>query len=259
MNSSLCALVAILLSLSVLSHASIGSDEAEADRILSELMPSPHLDRWNQGALNETAASLGFTGGVYGVDVSTPVSTSKFRCLKSKGLNFAVARAWHSTGTPDTAAPGTVAAAWSAGIAHVDVYMFPCFGCGNPSGQVRSLVSFLSSHGVKYGMIWLDIEGPGIYWGTNRVANQAFFNALRDEVVGLGKSLGVYTSASQWVPIFGSSFTGGSAHHLWYAHYDGSPSFGDFKSFGGWTRPNVKQYSDKGSQCGVSYDINWYP
>ncbi len=34
-----------------------------------------------------------------------------------------------------------------------------------------------------------------------------------------GVTAGVYTSESQWQPIFGSSYTGGSAFPLWYAHY----------------------------------------
>jgi hypothetical protein len=82
---------------------------------------------------------------------------------------------------------------------------------------------------------------------------------------------------------------------LWYARYDGEPSFSDFRSFGGWTKPvrrianvflvvcysvriyyfrnhspgkmlhaiinntqAIKQFSDAGKKCGASYDINWY-
>ena len=28
---------------------------------------------------------------------------------------------------------------------------------------------------------------------------------------------------------------------LWYAHYDNSPSFSDYSSFGGWSEPYAKQ------------------
>ncbi len=79
---------------------------------------------------------------VLGVDVSQPTSSSSFACLKSHGYDFAVARAFESINAPDSgectlidfvedfidlllipAAPGTVNAAWAAGLAHVDVYM----------------------------------------------------------------------------------------------------------------------------------------
>lgn len=46
---------------------------------------------------------------------------------------------------------------------------------------------------------------------------------------------------------------------LWYAHYDGIPSFSDFKPFGGWTKPTIKQYKGTSSLCGASVDLNYHP
>jgi hypothetical protein len=46
---------------------------------------------------------------------------------------------------------------------------------------------------------------------------------------------------------------------IWYAHYDGEPSFNDWQSFGGWSRPTAKQFSDQGHKCSANYDINWKP
>ncbi len=73
-----------------------------------------------------------------------------------------------------------------------------------------------------------------------------------------GAVVGVYTSASQWYsylhhtsptitlcnyytrePIMGK-YTGGSEFPLWYAHYDGNPSFSDFSPFNGWSKPSIK-------------------
>jgi len=195
---------------------------------------------------------------VYGVDVSTSVSQSQWSCLKGDNLTFAVIRAWHSTGTPDTNCPGTVAAAWAGGLTAVDVYMFPCPSCGNPAGQVSNCLAFLKQHNVKFGTFWFDIEGPGLYWGSDQGSNAQFFAALASELKNQGVKGGVYTSKSQWVPIMGS-YTGGSQYPLWYADYDGEPSFSDFSPFNGWTKPAMKQFTDQGSKCSVSYDINWYP
>ena len=36
-----------------------------------------------------------------------------------------------------TSAVATVANAWSGGMSHVDVYLFPCYSCGDPEGQVK--------------------------------------------------------------------------------------------------------------------------
>eukprot|EP00026_Physarum_polycephalum_P013754 Phypoly_transcript_14193.p1 GENE.Phypoly_transcript_14193~~Phypoly_transcript_14193.p1 ORF type:complete len:143 (+),score=20.80 Phypoly_transcript_14193:534-962(+) len=142
-------------------------------------------------------------------------------------------------------------------MAHVDVYLFPCFKCGNPSGQMSTLVSHLKSNNVEYGMIWIDVEGPGTYWGSSTTANANFFSSMVSEGKKLGVSLGVYTSKSQWVPIMGS-YTGGKSYPLWYAHYDGKESFSDFSAFGGWTKPAIKQYAGDATVCSVGVDKNWY-
>ena len=102
------------------------------------------------------------------------------------------------------------------------------------------------------------IEGTQ-YWSSSQSTNQAFFNGLVSEARAMGVTLGVYTSASQWNPIMGSGFTGGAAYPLWYAHYDNNPSFSDFSPFGGWTKPNIKQYQGDVSTCGAGVDLNYYP
>lgn len=64
-----------------------------------------------------------------------------------------------------------------------------------------------------------------------------------------------------WQTIFGSTSACASlgATPLWYAHYDNSASFADFKAFAGWTKPTMKQYAGDVSQCGIDLDKNWHP
>ena len=35
-----------------------------------------------------------------------------------------------------------------------------------------------------------------------------------------------------------------------YAHYDRDPSFNDFKPFGGWSKPSMKQFTGGATVCG---------
>lgn len=49
-----------------------------------------------------------------------------------------------------------------------------------------------------------------------------------------------------------------TSHPLWYAHYDGVQSFSDFTSFGGWTKPAMKQYLGDKTLCSVGVDYDWY-
>lgn len=67
--------------------------------------------------------------------------------------------------------------------------------------------------------------------------------------------VGVYTSKSQWDPIMGS-YSGGKNYPLWYARYDNKPNFSDFVSFGGWSKPAMKQYVGDTTLCGGGVDLN---
>ncbi len=87
-----------------------------------------------------------------------------------------------------------------------------CPTCGDPAGQVERCVSNLRNRGVKFGMLWFDIEGPQ-YW-MGQAANREFFNGLISGGHAAGVNIGIYSSASQWDPIFGS-FTAGSGYPLW--------------------------------------------
>jgi len=59
-----------------------------------------------------------------------------------------------------------------------------------------------------------------------------------------------------WGVVAGSGCTAGASAGapVWYAHYDGNPSFSDWVPFGGWSHPAVKQYSGTGSLCGIGID-----
>eukprot|EP01087_Luapelamoeba_hula_P023879 TRINITY_DN88_c0_g1_i1.p1 TRINITY_DN88_c0_g1~~TRINITY_DN88_c0_g1_i1.p1 ORF type:complete len:217 (-),score=18.94 TRINITY_DN88_c0_g1_i1:41-691(-) len=205
------------------------------------------------------AAFIGVTVATLGVDISQPTSQGSFQCMRNAGYSFVVVRAYLSLGRPDSAAPGSVAAAWAAGMAHVDVYMFPCPTCGSSAAsQMAQLVQFLNSNRVRYGMIWLDIEGPG-YWRDQNF-NINFIAQLIAAAKNYGVHLGIYTSESQWSPITGNwAAPAGEGIPLWYAHYDGSPSFGDFRPFAGWNKPAIKQFRGTTSMCSAGVDENWYP
>eukprot|EP00054_Salpingoeca_dolichothecata_P031787 m.264614 g.264614 ORF g.264614 m.264614 type:complete len:284 (-) comp28033_c0_seq1:44-895(-) len=210
-------------------------------------------------------ALVAATFATKGVDVSQQTLEDAWKCLKGDGYSFGVIRCFESIGRADENCPHTIYNAWDGGADHVDIYMFPDPTGASPSSQVGAMLDYLAkykihSHGTKpasYGTVWLDIEGTQ-YWHSSTSENVAFFNGLVDALAAHAQIIGVYTSKSQWEPIMGSS-TAGSRHPLWYAHYDGNPSFSDFEAFGGWTRPSIKQYGGDKSICGAGVDVNWYP
>jgi len=193
---------------------------------------------------------------VTGVDISTLVSEAEFRCMStSHGVRFVVPRGFQSGGRVDPAVVHNIRNAKAAGISRVDVYLFPCVHCGNPAGQARELVNAIK--GTGYGMVWLDIE---IYqWSANHVSNRNFISALANGLKAEGARVGIYTSENNWSQIVGTEWDGVAEHDLWYAHYDGEANFGDFRPFGGWKKPSIKQYRGTTSLCGAGVDLNWYP
>jgi hypothetical protein len=90
-------------------------------------------------------ASLAFQSAqaTLGVDVGEKVSN--WGCLKQAGYDFAIPRAWRSSGVADANANANIANAHAAGFSVVDVYMFPCRG-KSAADQVNGLVHSLSAH-----------------------------------------------------------------------------------------------------------------
>jgi len=192
-----------------------------------------------------------------GVDLSQECLIDGFKCLSGKGFTHAIIRAWRSDGEPDPVGPHTIYNAWDGNMTKVDVYIFPCYSCGDPAGQIKYTIANLTSFNANYGTVWLDIEGAQ-YWDSNTASNADFFQKMVDQAGSLGLTIGVYTSESQWEPIMGS-YTGGKDYPLWYAHYDNDPSVSDFSPFGGWSSPYMKQYAGTTSMCGCSVDLNYSP
>lgn len=75
-----------------------------------------------------------------------------------------------------------------------------------------------------------------------------------------GKTPAIYSNAYMWETIFKSKTAcpAMGAYQIWYAHYDKKADFSDWKNFGGWTKPNIKQYQGDTTLCGASVDKNYY-
>ena len=198
---------------------------------------------------------------VLGVDVSQPFSTSTYQCMKSNGYAFAIIRGYCSFGGIDTHAVQSLNNARAAGLI-TDIYMFPCRG-KSATAQVDEMMANIS--GNLYGMVWIDVEtnpSSGCSWsGHDAASNCQFVTDIINRIKAKGKKPGIYATAYMWQSIFGSRTACPSvaSQQLWYAHYDGSPSFSDFGSFGGWSKPNIKQFQGDTTLCGAGVDKNYYP
>jgi GH25 family lysozyme M1 (1,4-beta-N-acetylmuramidase) len=120
--------------------------------------------------------------------------------------------------------------------------------------------------GQLYGTVWLDVEinpSSGCSWAGNSAAsNCQYLGELVQALKNRGKRVGIYSSRYMWETVMGSS--GACQNHtdlpVWYAHYDGVASFSDWSSvsFGGWSKPSIKQYLGDKVLCGTGIDYNFY-
>jgi len=247
--------IIVIVLLSVVSFCYSNSDTNLAKDEVSALNSSSNYDM-KYGDVNAPASST------YGVDISSQLSSSTASCLASAGISFVIPRGYRSSGSVDSAVCNSIVAAANAGIKIRDTYMFPCPTCSkSASTQMSELVNYLNSNCKSSwsGRAWLDIEGSQ-YWSSSSTTNKNFYQALVDACKTYGIRCGVYSSASQWSSIFGStSYSYGNTLPLWYAHYDNNPSFSDYSAFGGWSSPHAKQYSGDVTQCSMGVDKNYSP
>eukprot|EP01085_Mycamoeba_gemmipara_P003983 Mycagemm_TRINITY_DN10275_c0_g1::TRINITY_DN10275_c0_g1_i3::g.3983::m.3983 type:complete len:253 gc:universal TRINITY_DN10275_c0_g1_i3:36-794(+) len=207
------------------------------------------------------AAAASATLGVdFSKEICESIGLSQFQCLASHGYSFAVIEAWQAGGGLTTNIASNVRAAFAGGLAHCDVYIFLCPGAGgtnsNPAAVVQAVMSDLS--GVPYGMIWFDVEQQSGCW-SDAGTNAQYLANMVNAAVGAGAHIGVYSSEYEWSQTVGT-YSGLSAYPQWYAHYDDNPSFSDSwaYSYGGWTSPAIKQFTDQSTSC-FTTDQNWYP
>ena len=192
-----------------------------------------------------------------GVDVSQPFSTATYQCMKNNGVGFVIIRGYCSFGGMDSHAVAGLQAAKAAGLI-TDIYMFPCRS-KSATAQVNEMMNNIPSN--LYGMVWLDVEinpSSGCGWTGD---NCGFIMELLGAIKARGKVPAIYSSLYMWTTIMGSRYNcpQAASAQLWYAHYDNSPSFSDFSSFGGWTHPNIKQYVGDTTLCGAGVDYDFYP
>lgn len=163
--------------------------------------------------------------------------------MKSNNMEFVVVRGYCSYGAVDPNVVQNLKNSKAASIPHQDIYMFPCVG-KSAATQASELASAVPAS--LFGMVWADIEtntSPNCGWSsTDYNGNCNFLSSLVSALQSHGMHVGIYASKYMWETIFGGDQNCAKFGSLpiWYAHYDGNPSFSDWTNFGGWTKPAIK-------------------
>jgi len=195
-----------------------------------------------------------------GVDVSSLFPQSSWDCITGKGYEFAIIRCYRSSNTVDPNCAESVRRAWAGGMKHVDLYMFPCPKCGDIVDQVKRLDDHIRQNNITYGQIWIDIEGIGTYWGTDKEENRKIFNTLctaATDTFGT-RFAGLYVSHRSWLGIFGEDYKEWGNLKVWYALWDHVPGKGNWQPYGAFTGPTIHQYwGDNRDMCNMDVDLDY--
>jgi len=202
----------------------------------------------------------------YAVDFSQLATVSQMSCLKQNGYSTAFVRAYNPAGQGsfDVNSCTNINNAYSAGLG-VEIYMTPQ-PMSSKAGyqQVDEVYNGLNSRGITVRAVWIQVTSP-VNWPTNSNTNINFINSMVSRARQYSLSVGIYTSQYDWNQITGGWTGVGNDVMLWYWNvYGGGASgetpanFNDFRAFGCWNAPTVKQFAQVESVCSITVNRDVY-
>ena len=152
----------------------------------------------------------------------------------------------------------------SAGIG-TEIYMTPQpLGTKTAATQIDELYTSLTNAGITIRSIWIQVTSP-VNWSSSSTTNVNFISALISRAQFRGLTVGIYTSVYDWNQITNNWTGAGQNLLLWYWNVYGSgvngespANFGDFRAFGPFTSPTVKQFGQVESVCTLTVNRDVY-
>ena len=233
----------------------------------------PNVEKPNtSGSTTKINVNVKNIPGKFGIDIGVPLSQKTLQCVRNNGYtDYFITRAWRSIGAFDKNCPAIINSAKQAGFKdnQIESYFFPKVRNGNAAQQVTAFWNEVTRRGLKFRIIWFDVEknwfGKANKYGNptteNKMKNRAFFEQMMNKVRALGIPAGIYTSINNWQEMFGLDYKYpyASSTPLWYCRYNKYANFKDFKPFGGWSAPYMKQFRGDVKACNAVLDFNYRP
>lgn len=187
-------------------------------------------------------------------------SVRDMRCIAAEGFTQLVFRGLMSSGLPDPTARANLEKAIDVDCT---VYLVPCFKCGNAAKQIADTCDAIYGTNYFYHP-YLVVEDPAM-WSADMMENRAFVEEAVRAILGSGRkcfdNVRFRSTKYEWEKILGLDYSSFSDRVLWYVSDDKRKSHRDFRPFGGWNVPRVKQYNKGQEICGnqVNFDVQDSP
>jgi len=209
--------------------------------------------------------ALGTVTRTYGLalDVKVELSTDAISCLKnaSYAITFVEVYSPENGGQPNGNAKNSIVNAHNAKVG-VEIYVQPNVSFATaktPEQQFDAMKKHLQDNRISFGAVWLVVSQP-TSWSNNTQTNIQFINSYLGKARAAKHYVGIRTSWYDWYLItnqYAGVQNNGSVM-LWYWNTLGigptavtDRDFSDFRQFGGWRSPTVKQYGIVEEVCGV--------
>jgi len=205
----------------------------------------------------------------FAVDFSASASVSTLQCIKQNGYAAAFIRVYMPAngGQVDTIGCASVINSHQAGLG-TEIYVTPApTGTKTGSQQFDEFYTYMQNSGIQVSAVWLQVTSP-LNWSSYQQTNVNFISSFSQRAKQYGVTPNIYTNWYDWQQIT-SSWTGWQSianSKLWYwwtlgqGVNDETPAdFSDFRPFGGWNNPAVKQYAQFESLCGLTVNRDVYP
>jgi hypothetical protein len=228
-------------------HSSSSSASAVA------LAPAPPLDLSAKAAYN------------FAVDFGVSASLSTLQCLYQQGYNAVFIQVYGPTngGSVNNAGCQSVINSYSANLG-TEIYITPATSGKSGQQQFDEAFNAMKASGINVKSIWLQVTSP-INWPNNVQTNVNLIQSFINRATSYGIRSGIYTNWYDWQQITGA-YTGFQSARLWYwnalgqgPNAEAPANFDDFRSFGGWNSPAVKQFALNEALCGLTVNRDVYP
>jgi Glycosyl hydrolases family 25/NlpC/P60 family len=183
---------------------------------------------------------------VPGIDVASYQTADLSHYIAISGASHVVVRAYQEMEFPSAEHSIAQAASARANGASVGAYGWLYAGV-SPWDQVRQMVDTMTRMGPCVGPLWIDVEK----YTDGSLPTVAEIRAALDACAERAIVGAIYTGKYVWDELGNPQFPGVP---LWFANYDGDPTFDQSDGFGGMTVWG-KQYSDR-APTGESLDCD---
>lgn len=214
---------------------------------------APRLE--NKGAYN------------FAVDIASGSSLQNLQCIYQQGYKTIFAQIYtpNNGGQVNQQGCQAVINAYTANLG-TEVYVTPSTTSSKTGAQqFDEAYNGMKNSGINIHSMWLQVTSP-INWPNNLQSNVNFIQSFINRAIQYGVNPGIYTNWYDWQQITGSYVGFANQARLWYwnaygqgPNAEGDANFNDFRTFGGWTQPNVKQFALNEGLCSLTLNRDVYP